>query len=123
MSCYVCKNRYVLPFVRLAKPLVFYRSDWVFFVFRATTHKNIYVVPRTWLAFDNFECALWKIHADHYRQYGNTKGFKVEINGVSAHMENYRDHLWLKKENDFTEKPDPKKYSSAFVTCIHCNKI
>ncbi|CAD6243661.1 GSCOCT00013095001.2-RA-CDS [Cotesia congregata] len=86
-----------------------------------TTHKNIYVVPREWQTHNFLECALWKIHSNHYRTYKTTKSFRVYADGITARLENYSNYLWLRKTYDFAEKPDPKKYFSAYVACIYCN--
>lgn len=94
-----------------------------FFILSATTHKNIYVVPREWQALNHVECAIWKLHSDHYRTNQRTEGFRVYADGVSSRLEKYSNNLWLRKAYDYAEKPDPKQYYSIFVACIYCNRM
>lgn len=81
------------------------------------------MVPREWQVLNHLECALWKLHSDHYLTNRQTEGFRVYADGVTARLEIYGNNLWLRKAYDYAEKPDPKKYFSTFVACIYCNRM
>lgn len=81
------------------------------------------MVPREWQSINQLEFILWSFHSEYYLNHQKTDVFRVNAKGIPTRLENYRNNLWLRKENDYAEKPDPKKYFSTFVACIYCNRM
>lgn len=87
------------------------------------THQIVYMVPREWLGCDNLEYTIWMEHYTYHSVFGQTKKFQMQLNGVKAHLTSYNKHFWLKRVKDSASGPHYKRYTAAYVPCIHCNRV
>lgn len=88
--------------------------------FRATTHKQVFMVPRQWLACKNLECILYTEIKFYYLTFGTYEGFIIKLKGIRACVVCHLNYFWAREAHDWAEKPRIRKYLAVYIPCVYC---
>ncbi|XP_057321889.1 uncharacterized protein LOC130665485 [Microplitis mediator] len=91
--------------------------------FDATSHRYLYLVPREWLALPwvALESTLHEEISSYYSKHGKLEGAAIRVRNVTAFLQCYNGHFWMRKYQDQRDKPHLTEYLAILLPCIDCS--